>query len=310
VATPLEAALPVAEEGQLLINSGRYRDQWHTMTRTGSAERLYQHRREPRVELNPVDAQSYRVSDGDLLSLTSDCGGVCLSVAVSKDVLPGEAFVPIHWSGSNSGSATVNALYSGVTDPFSGQPESKYQLVQAEAITPKRWGRLQRHCLDPNAPWAADDAPIYWVRSIAGGGDNYVLASNSEVLEPWPALRTDCEVMEFHDQSSGISRWLGRRDGVLIWRMWTAPTRHELPAPEALSENGEVADWTELSLAGNTERDRSPMICVCYEVRRAAIEVAIEEGCTDERSLGEKLKCGTNCGSCRPELRQLVAEAS
>ncbi len=310
VSTPLETALCTPNEEHLLINSGRYRDQWHTMTRTGTAERLFQHRREPRIDLNPVDAERYGVTDGDLLKLANANGDVCLSVAVTEDVVPGEAFVPIHWSNSNSSGGTVNRLYSGVTDPFSGQPESKYILASAKSVQPKHWGRLQLHTADTQLPWATSKAPMYWVRSLAGAGSSYVLASDSEQLAPSAELCADCEVVEFCDESNGVRRWLGRRDGKLIWRLWTAPSRDALPAPEALAENGECADWTELSLAGQGERDTSPVICVCYEVRRGAIEVAIEEGCSDEGDLGKQLKCGTNCGSCRPELRRLFAEAS
>ena len=310
VSTPLEAPLSMPSEEHLLINSGRYRDQWHTMTRTGTTERLFQHRREPRIELNPIDADRYNVSDGDLIQLTNDCGEACLSVAITEDVMPGEGFVPIHWSSSNSSGATVNTLYSGITDPFSGQPESKYILAKAQAVQPKRWARLQLHSVNAKMPWSTDDTPMYWVRSLAGTGASFVLASDTDQLEPWADLCTGYEVLEFCDESSGVSRWLGRRDGVLMWRMWTAVSREDLPATEALAENGDCADWTELSLAGQGERDTSPMICVCYEVRRGAIEAAIEEGCTDEGDLGQQLKCGTNCGSCRPELRRLFAEAS
>lgn len=310
VSTPLESVLAAPEAGSLLINSGRYRDQWHTMTRTGAAERLYQHRREPNVELNPLDAEYHGVTDGDLLALTNAEGSVCLSVAVTDDVVAGEAFVPIHWSNSNSSSATINRLYSGVTDPFSGQPESKYAVAQAEAVQPARWGRLQLSSAELQLPWPNDAPPMYWVRSLVGDGSSYVLASDEQRLEPWPELSAECEVLEFSDESSGVRRWLGRREGKLIWRMWTAPTHADLPAPEALVVEGDGAEWTELSLAGQGERDTSPVVCVCFEVRRGAIETAIDSGCTSESALGEQLKCGTNCGSCRPELRRLFARAS
>ena len=309
VNTPLEAVLCTPNKEQLLINSGRYRDQWHTMTRTGTVERLFQHRREPKIELNPVDGSRLGVTDGDLLKLTNKNGEVCLSVAITEDVVPGEAFVPIHWSSSNSSSATVNRLYAGITDPFSGQPESKYVVASAQSVQPKRWGLLQLHNLDAKTPWALDTQPMYWVRSLAGAGCSYEMASDTDQLEPWAELGSDCDVLEFCDESNDSKRWLGRRDGELIWRMWTAPTRDGLPAPEALAESGESACWTDLSLAGQGARDTSPVICVCYEVRRGAIEVAIDAGCADEESLGAQLKCGTNCGSCRPELRRLVAEA-
>ena len=148
---------------------------------------------------------------------------------------------------------------------------------------------------------------MFWVRSLAGSGSSYMLASATGQLEPWPELLADCEVLEFCDETSGVKRWLGRRKGALVWRMWTAPTRAGLPAAESLAAKTDCADWTELSLATQGLRDTSPVICVCFEVRRGAIEVAIENGCTDEVDLGEQLKCGTNCGSCRPELRRLFA---
>src|SRR5262245_7296306 len=117
----------------LRLNTGRIRDQWHTMTRTGESPRLGQHLPEPFVEVHPDDAARHGLADGDFARVTTDYGQCTLRVVVSARQQRGMLFAPIHWSGANATAARVGALVAPIIDPFSGQPENK---ATPASITP------------------------------------------------------------------------------------------------------------------------------------------------------------------------------
>src|SRR5438034_1398867 len=106
----------------LRLNTGRIRDQWHTMTRSGISPRLGQHLPEPFVEVHPDDATSSGVADGDFARVITDYGQCTLRVAVGERQQRGMLFAPIHWSEETAATARVGALVAPFTDPFSGQP--------------------------------------------------------------------------------------------------------------------------------------------------------------------------------------------
>ena len=56
--------------------------------------------------------------------------------------------------------------------------------------------------------------------------------------------------------------------------------------------------------------DHGPTICACFGVPQAIIEAAIEAGDDTPETIGRRLKAGTNCGSCIPELKRLIASCS
>src|SRR5438067_2932871 len=105
----------------LRLNTGRIRDQWHTMTRSGISPRLGQHLPEPFVEAHPDDATSSGVADGDFARVITDYGQCTLRVAVGERQQRGMLFAPIHWSEETAATARVGALVAPFTDPFSGQ---------------------------------------------------------------------------------------------------------------------------------------------------------------------------------------------
>src|SRR5438132_329625 len=109
----------------LRLNTGRIRDQWHTMTRSGASPRLGQHLPEPYVEIHPDDAIRFGVIDDSFARVATDYGQCILKVVVSERQQRGMLFAPIHWSEQNASTARVGALVAPFTDPFSGQPENK-----------------------------------------------------------------------------------------------------------------------------------------------------------------------------------------
>ncbi len=126
----------------LILNSGRIRDQWHTMTRTGAVPRLMQHISEPVVEVAPADATRYQLLEGELARVHSPNGVMVAKVTISAGQRPGSLFVPMHWNNQYARQGRVNNLLRAVTDPHSGQPESKQAAVAIAAWLPAWKGEL------------------------------------------------------------------------------------------------------------------------------------------------------------------------
>ncbi len=314
---PIESRLPELEPDgahPLVINTGRIRDQWHTMTRTAKAPRLLQHRQEPFVDMHPDDIRRFGLREGQLASLTPsrNSGRFVGRVRAEPGQRPGGVFVPIHWNHQFAPESVASTLIRPVTDPVSGQPESKFGTA---AIAPfqARWhGRLLRRKGAPGG-WAAD----YWCRVPQPDCDSWWLAGAEEVdwvrqITRWLGGVPDL-VME--DRGGGRYRAArlvnGRLDGVLLVdRDLTA-----LPGIHWLAERFGSDQLTDLERRGllsgqNVEaEDIGPVICSCFQVGEYQIEALARDGVEDVEELGQRLKCGTNCGSCLPELRNLLARA-
>ena len=126
--------VPVRQEGPALaadaafpivLNTGRLRDQWHTMTRTGNVPRLMANAPEPVIDLNPADAGAMMLADGDLAHISSPYGWARAKVRTTPGQRKGQAFLPMHWSGNFAASAAAGSLSAPITDAYSGQPELK-----------------------------------------------------------------------------------------------------------------------------------------------------------------------------------------
>src|SRR3954465_2850720 len=159
----------------LRLNTGRIRDQWHTMTRSGESPRLGQHLPEPFVEVHPDDALKFGVADGDFARVTTDYGQCTLRVVVSERQQRGMLFAPIHWSQDNPAGRRIGAMVAPFTDPFSGQPENKatpasimpYDLVFSGFALSRMPLELPAHA--------------WWARVAVIGGHGYLLADNADL---------------------------------------------------------------------------------------------------------------------------------
>jgi len=109
----------------LTLNTGRMRDHWHTMSRTGLSPKLARHSAAPFVEVHPDDARRFHLEDGAFAAIASPHGQVELRVLVTANQQPGSLFAPIHWNDATAGRARVGALVHEIVDPVSGQPDSK-----------------------------------------------------------------------------------------------------------------------------------------------------------------------------------------
>jgi len=159
----------------LRLNTGRIRDQWHTMTRTGLSPRLGQHLPEPFVEVHPADAIRFGVADGGFARIVTDYGQCILKVVVSERQQRGMLFAPIHWSEANASAARVGALVAPFADPFSGQPESK---ATPASITPHEY--VFRGFALSRVPLQLPPQ-LWWTRVTVPGGYGYLLADNADL---------------------------------------------------------------------------------------------------------------------------------
>lgn len=119
------------EDYPLILNTGRVRDQWHTMTRTGKAAKLSGHVAEAFIDLHPQDAlctACARANGG----VYSAWGAMVARVVHGGGIARGQVFVPIHWSDANASDARVGAVVNPVVDPVSGEPEFKHTPVRIE----------------------------------------------------------------------------------------------------------------------------------------------------------------------------------
>ncbi|MEQ1712970.1 MAG: nitrate reductase, partial [Hyphomicrobium sp.] len=99
---PARLASPVSTEWPFVLNTGRIRDQWHTMTRTGLSSRLSTHIQEPYVEIHPDDASRLGLEQGTLALIETPHGSASVRVLLSRGQQPGSVFAPFHWSAQNS----------------------------------------------------------------------------------------------------------------------------------------------------------------------------------------------------------------
>jgi len=295
----------------LRLNTGRVRDQWHTMTRTGLSPRLGQHLPEPFVEIHPDDAAQAGVIDGGHAKLVTDYGSCILKVVVSERQQRGMLFAPIHWNDETASFARVGALVAPLVDPFSGQPENKATPV---SITPHAFA--QRGFVLSRKPLALPEQAL-WTRVAVTGGVGYLISDDAN-LATWrtwlqPLLGDD--VAEFEDASRGVFRAASFVDDRIETCLFIGPAADGLDwdAVKALFAEGALDDEQRRMLLSGKSADghasAGPIVCACFGVGRTTICDAIAAGAGSAAEIGAKLKAGTNCGSCIPELKRLIAGA-
>ncbi len=309
---PGAPAVPTSQDRPFVLNTGRVRDQWHTMTRTGLSARLAVHIAEPFVEIHPREAKALSLAQGMLALVETEHGSAVLRVMLSENQQPGALFVPIHWSGENSSAGRIGALVQPVTDPFSGQPEAKATPARVAALPMSHFGFVLSR-----SPIATRGLG-YWARAHMPGGSvvHFALDAGPASWEDWSErLLPAGERLTYEDERSQQYRIAvlsnGRLDAVLyIAAIPVLPSIEWLKSCFALPEIG-PADRRSL-LAGRPVggADEGPVVCACFQVGRKRIDAAIAGGACSAQDIGRVTRAGTNCGSCVPELKRLAAAAS
>lgn len=335
-----------------IANSGRARDQWHTMTRTGKAAKLLAHMPSASVYINPKDAAELGVANNDLVSLTSAVckdAPVIYPVKTDTDTRKGEVFIPIHWSAQWGSHSKLGALYASAVDPISGQPELKHAAV---AIAPVRYATYGKLFLSSKIGSSRDSKTSidnhdalkkvcdYWNKTpLEAEGATSKESSSEESLSVLnvasnksrreftqtllPRLPQNTVLLQFHQHTFSVC--LALVDGLLCFAAFLGDepekTGAAFVAADATSTwsvpNAWLASLLNTPISSELQRNllrgqvdeaflNGDVVCSCFEVREKTITDAITIGCSSVSELGKQLNCGTNCGSCKPALSQLI----
>lgn len=308
----------------LTLNTGRLRDHWHGMSRTGTAARLFGHVEQALVGMNADDMQRRGLSDGQLVKVRSRRGELMLPVQKDDSLQPGQAFVPMHWGDRFLKGLGINSLTSSAFDPISKQPELKHAGIEVEKA---------------ELPWQFFALVEGFVQkrfeSLRQLFEGFAYASFSLTGRDRPALviRAACSEAPSRAQLAHIAQWMGLDAGpVLVYddphRAVGKRVRIEEERIVAFSLSGETAaqGWLkQLWQDGNADQALrrwllAPLsappgravqvgktLCNCMNVSEDAICAGIKRG-LDLNGLRQELGCGTSCGSCVPEIKRLLAK--
>ncbi|MDP5237926.1 molybdopterin-dependent oxidoreductase [Uliginosibacterium sp. 31-16] len=318
----------------LRLTTGRLRDQWHGMSRTGKTARLYAHVDEPRIELNKADIGRRGLRDGDLVRVRSRRGSIILRAHATEEVRPGHAFIAMHWGRNVLSSAGVNELTLNNIDPYSKQPELKHAAVQIEKIELPHQALLMRSAVYAEVAngLALERAAALepWLRKFdyaavsLAGRDFAIVVLRIAHSTPIPAewleqldVLMDLQgehCMAYADARRGVSKKALVEEGMLTGLRLTGETAAGGWLKELMIERASidtVRRWlfAPLPKAPVSSIGRGRIVCNCLNVSENEIRSAVADG-KDLAALQDALKCGTSCGSCVPELKRLVAEGN
>jgi len=296
----------------LTLNTGRIRDHWHTMTRTGKSARLSGHIAEPFAEIHPQDAMELGIRDADLVELESPHGNVVVRALLTERQACGNVFVPMHWNNQFAAQARVDALVPPLTDPHSGQPASKNVAVSARPFPAAFYG-FAVSAAKPQAPHAD-----YWALAKADSGWRIELSfrDSGEDWASWCrkvfAISADLEPLGYADRQTGDLR-LAFFDGEkLLAALFLARE------PVAVARNWAIGQLTAIhsdlrkrfaivaGRPGADQPDPGTTICSCFSVGANRIVAAVRGGCHTVEAVGKETNAGTNCGSCRAEIGGII----
>lgn len=314
--TPRPPGAVLTPDYPLALNTGRIRDQWHTMTRTGKSPRLSGRDTEPFVELHPKDAAAFDIEMGELARVKSRWGEVIVRARVVEQQQAGTLFLPMHWNDQFASAARVGSLVNPIVDPVSGQPEFKHTPATIEPYRPHWHGFLLTRRV------VSMERAAYWSRAKRDGLWHYELAGE-QLAEAWPQIARDMLVSsqpdlqwaEMLDPSAGHYRGVGIVDERLEHCLFIGPDHH-LPKRDWLVQlfGRETLSRQERQrlLAGSPgagQEDAGRTVCACFGVGENTLVKGIcQQGLVTPETIGEVLKAGTNCGSCLSEIKQLIAQ--
>jgi assimilatory nitrate reductase catalytic subunit len=294
------------------LNTGRIRDQWHTMTRTGKSARLSAHIAEPFAELHPRDALEIGVVPAGLVEIESPLGRAVVRALVTDRQARGSLFAPMHWNDQCAAKARIDVLVPPVTDRISGQPASKNVAVAARPFKAALYG----FAVSRAKPEGIDAA--YWALAKAEGGWRLELAFDNPVHD-WAewchrsfAITDGIEPIGYADRQTGEIR-LAFFDGPRLLAAFFLAKE-----PVAVARNWAIAELSAehtnlrkrfalvAGRPGADKPDPGATVCACFGVGVNQIVAAVRGGCHSVEAVGTALNAGTNCGSCRGEIRGII----
>lgn len=320
------------------LTTGRLRDHWHGMSRTGNLPRAFAHQPEPRLEMHPADLSQRGLKHGDLVELSNARGSQHWIVSASVELLPGNLYIPMHWGQEFVGgqqhnglpSYGINTLCSAALDPFSQQPELKFASVRVAAAQ-LPWRCLAIAWLPPERIEAARAACREWfgqlgyAHCVPFGDGQHGLLFEAAASAPVPGLIEKITGI-FEVEGNDILRYQNaqrnsRRIGMADGRLRSVLLFGEITGGQWLKDyllSQRRVDFAAACLL----RDQAPdgrtvasdrQVCLCTGVRQSQIDQflntqqeAVPE--TALTALKQNLGCGSQCGSCVPELKKILLQ--
>ncbi|WP_181701694.1 molybdopterin-dependent oxidoreductase [Chthonobacter albigriseus] len=298
--------------GRFVLNTGRIRDQWHTMTRTSKTPRLMGHIAEPFCQIHPADALSLGIEPACLVTVSSPYGTVVVRAQVTDGVLPGNVFVPMHWTDRLTARGRVDSVVAPLVDPISGQPALKGGRCDVARFPATVFGfavtihKPAREGLDYFALAPAKKGFRLEFAAVSGAVDAEALARR--IL----GMSSSEPLIAVADASTGSHRFAAVSHGRLMGAVWIGPEPVAVSRAFAAEQLG--VGGPDLLLAGLLagrpgagRADGGAVVCSCFDVGVKTIEEAVRAGtCLSVDEIGRHLKAGSNCGSCRPEIKRIL----
>lgn len=352
IATPyLAPSEKISARYPFLLNTGRLRDQWHGMSRTGTIAQLYAHVPEPAIQLSVSDMQTRFITDGDLVEISNARGKIILPAVRSDSLQAGQVFIPMHWGQEFTGghhvnqdqSVTahlgVNALTTSAFDAISKQPELKLAHVRINKlhlawrflgvawINESELLQVQQNLRQFYTDFSFASCTLFGRGEQAGivfrGAHTESIAAH-RLQELILSLQIDThDSLRYEDKARSASRLIRLQQneakrtmrgyaltGDISAESWLNPLlqqqTHVTRSAELLQRYAPTAQTTSVP---------SNIVCSCLNVSRQQIESELSDTAQLQaqlpmrekfKLLQNKLRCGTNCGSCVPEVKQLI----
>ncbi|MDX8376787.1 MAG: molybdopterin-dependent oxidoreductase [Mariprofundales bacterium] len=318
VAEPIDEAYPLS------LTTGRIRDQWHTMTKTGNVPTLMQHYAIPQLQIHPNDAAQYLLKEDDLVRISSRRGEVIAPARISKDIRRGLVFLPMHWGEMTAKGGRANNLIKTAVDSVSKQPEFKHAAVHIESFKPVWRGMMLIAGENKKLGYTMIEGYTYGVTSCAGNTHpvTVVELACSKELRSEQCMRLDqlleqgkrFETLTYSDRKHGINRKAWLEDGHLIAVRWIGG---DVVAAQWLRklmlEGRNVSELRPYLLAPGSpitkENTKGRIICSCKNIGELELKDAIKKGASSINEIKASTMAGTSCGSCIPELKGLLSNS-
>jgi len=315
VAEPTDEVYPIS------LTTGRIRDQWHTMTKTGNVPSLMQHLPVPQLQLHPNDAKIRNIDEDDLALVQSRRGKVIVPVQINRDVREGVAFLPMHWGEMTARGGRANNLTQVAVDPISKEPEFKHTAVQVERFKPVWRGMMLMAGKKTALGREMIEGYTYGVVGCAGA-DHAVTSIDLACTQPLKDSQykrldqmleqgQSFEILTYSDRKHGINRKAWLDDGHLVAVRWVGGDVHEAKwLRKLMLEGRDVGELRPYLLAPGGPVDKQDtkgkIICACNNVGELELKAAIESGSDSLDKLKSCTMAGTGCGSCIPEMKRLL----
>lgn len=327
--------LPLADmpslDYPLSLLSGRMRDQWHGMSRTGTVPRLFNLEDEPLLFMHPRDLASRGLVSGDIAKMHNGRGSISLRVQESPSLFPGRVWLPMHWGNQFMNGAGANALTPDATDPYSKQPELKHAAVQVRKLDLPYPIAVVRACANREEALVLLEKARTLLASQAHStvglyGRKVPLvvwrSAAAEAVSPECIAEIDAlfglddvdNVIRYNDPSRAVHKLAAMQNGKVCGVRLAGEALAVEWLRRALSE-GELSN--ELSRFALAPSAKAParagqvrkIVCKCADISEDQILAEIQKG-ADMDALQATLKCGTFCGGCIPEIRKLFNRSS